>query len=410
MELKVIKKDGTIADYDEQKIISACGKSAYRALVNLTSEDYSSICNRVLELIDEEDFEDDLIKVDEMHNIVEKTLIELFPSVGESYRQYRNYKLDFVKMLDEVYTRSQGIRYLGDVSNANTDSSMISTQRSLIYGQLNKELYQKFFLNQEERQATHDGYIYIHDMKDRLDGVNCCLCDISNILNGGFEMGNVWYNEPKSLDVAFDVISDITMSMASQQYGGFTLPRIDTVLKKYAHMSYELYYEEYQNIVSNYEVYGMSYEAHEYATKKVYRDFEQGWQSWEYCFNTVGSSRGDYPFIACSFGIDTDEFAKMCSEVALKVRMGGQGKKGFKKPVLFPKLTFLYDENLHGIGKSMEDLFNIAIECSSKCMYPDFLSLTGDGYIPSMYKKYGQVISLMGKCKSAHVKRSQTIA
>ena len=188
MYLKVIKKDGTITDYDEQKIISACGKSADRALVNLTGEDYSSICNRVLELIDEEDFEDDLIKVDEMHNIVEKTLIELFPSVGESYRQYRNYKLDFVKMLDEVYTRSQGIRYLGDVSNANTDSSMISTQRSLIYGQLNKELYQKFFLNQEERQATHEGYIYIHDMKDRLDGVNCCLCDISNVLNGGFEM------------------------------------------------------------------------------------------------------------------------------------------------------------------------------------------------------------------------------
>ena len=91
-------------------------------------------------------------------------------------------------------------------------------------------------------------------------------------------------------------------------------------------------------------------------------------------------------------------------------RMGGQGKKGFKKPVLFPKLTFLYDENLHGVGKPMEDLFDIAIECSSKCMYPDFLSLTGDGYIPSMYKKYRQVISLMGKCKSAHVKRSQTIA
>ena len=217
--MKVIKKDGTIVDYDEQKIISACSKSADRALVNLTDEEYSTICNRVFELIEEEDFEDDLIKVEEMHNIVEKTLMELFPRVGESYRQYRNYKLDFVKMLDGVYTKSQGIRYLGDVSNANTDSSMISTQRSLIYGQLNKELYQKFFLNQEEKQATRDGYIYIHDEKDRLDGVNCCLVDISNVLKGGFEMGNVWYNEPKTLDVVFDVISDITMSMASQQYG-----------------------------------------------------------------------------------------------------------------------------------------------------------------------------------------------
>ena len=90
----------------------------------------------------------------------------------------------------------------------------------------------------------------------------------------------------------------------------------------------------------------------------------------------------------------------MATEVILKVRMNGQGKKGFKKPVLFPKLTFLYDKNLHGEGKELEYLFDIAIDCSSKCMYPDFLSLTGEGYIPSMYKKYGKVVSLMG-CRAS---------
>ena len=122
-------------------------------------------------------------------------------------------------MLNDVYKKSQTIRYIGDVSNANTDSTMTSTQRSLIYGQLNKNLYQKFFLNKNERQAINDGYIYIHDMKDRLDSLNCCLFDMSNVLKDGFEMGNVWYNEPKTLDVAFDVISDVAMSAASQQYG-----------------------------------------------------------------------------------------------------------------------------------------------------------------------------------------------
>ena len=90
----------------------------------------------------------------------------------------------------------------------------------------------------------------------------------------------------------------------------------------------------------------------------------------------------------------------MASEIALKTRMGGQGKEGFKKPVLFPKLTFLYDENLHGKGKEFEWLFDVAIDCSSKSMYPDFLSLTGEGYIPSMYKKYGKVVSLMG-CRAS---------
>ena len=158
---------------------------------------------------------------------------------------------------------------------------------------------------------------------------------------------------------------------------GLTLPEIDTVLAPYAEKSYEYYVREYNNIADecvdiwNEETDESIYiKAHKYAMKKVYRDFEQGFQSWEYVFNTVGSSRGDYPFIACSFGIDQSRFGKMATEVILKVRAGGQGKEGFKKPVLFPKLTFLYDENLHGEGKPLEYLFDIAIDCSSKSMYP----------------------------------------
>lgn len=401
--IRVVKKDGTLEAYNENKIINACKKAAARALDNLEDIDYKRICDNVMYYINDYkgDNEDVDIPVSEMHSIVEKTLMELYPNSGETYRQYRNYKIDFVHMLDDVYKKSQSIRYIGDVSNANTDSTMVSTQRSLIYGQLNKNLYRKFFLNRDELQASNDGYIYIHDMKDRLDGMNCCLFDMGNVISGGFEMGNVWYNEPKSLDVAFDVISDVAMSAASQQYGGFTIPRVDTILAPYAEKSYKKYIVEYRNIVYGFDgAADINQQAHEYAMHKVYRDMEQGFQSWEYRFNTVGSSRGDYPFVAISFGIGQNNFERMATEVALNVRMGGQGKDGFKKPVLFPKLTFLYDENLHGSGKPMEYLFDLALECSSKTMYPDFLSLTGEGYIPSIYKKYGQVISLMG-CRAS---------
>lgn len=416
--IKIIKKDGTLEDYNVQKIINACSKAASRALDDLYEADYQKICNSVYSYIidkyatehskQNKENNDIEIPVSIMHSIVEKTLMELYPNSGAAYRQYRNYKVDFVHMMDDVYKKSQTIRYIGDVSNANTDSTMVSTQRSLIYGQLNKNLYQKFFLNKEERQATNDGYIYIHDMKDRLDGMNCCLFDMGNVLRGGFEMGNVWYNEPKTIDVAFDVISDVAISAASQQYGGFTIPRVDTMLAPYAKKSYEKYKAECIAILSDVDVpssctqywNSIHNKACNYAFKKVYRDIEQGFQSWEYRFNTVGSSRGDYPFVAISFGLGKHTFERMISEVALKVRMGGQGKKGFKKPVLFPKLTFLYDENLHGEGKLLEYLFDLALECSSKTMYPDFLSLTGEGYIPSIYKKYGQVISLMG-CRAS---------
>ena len=118
--------------------------------------------------------------------------------------------------LDDVYKKSQSIMYIGDKENANTDSALVSTKRSLIFNQLNKELYQKFFLTTEEIQACRDGYIYVHDMSARRDTMNCCLFDVQSVLTGGFEMGNIWYNEPKTLDVAFDVIGDIVLSAATK--------------------------------------------------------------------------------------------------------------------------------------------------------------------------------------------------
>ena len=101
--------------------------------------------------------------------------------------------------------------YIGDKENSNTDSALVSTKRSLIFNELNKSLYQKFFMTVEELQACREGYIYIHDMSARRDTMNCCLFDVKSVLTGGFEMGNLWYNEPKTLDVAFDVIGDIVL-------------------------------------------------------------------------------------------------------------------------------------------------------------------------------------------------------
>ena len=157
----VIKKDGTLEVYNENKIVNACKKASMRALDDLDDSDYKRICDNVMFYITSEYGTDGDIQipVSEMHSFVEKTLMELYPNSGETYRQYRNYKIDFVHMLDDVYQKSQSIRYIGDVSNANTDSTMVSTQRSLIYGQLNKNLYRKFFLNRDELQASNDGYI-----------------------------------------------------------------------------------------------------------------------------------------------------------------------------------------------------------------------------------------------------------
>ena len=384
----VIKKDNTHEPWNIQKVIVAVNKSAYRALVKFTDEELDFICHFVEEKA--ESLRKEGIPIAEMHNIVEGALEQVKPEVAKSYRDYRNYKQDFVKMLDEVYKKSQSIMYIGDKENSNTDSALVSTKRSLVFNQLNKELYQKFFMTTEELQACRDGYIYIHDMSARRDTMNCCLFDVKNVLSGGFEMGNLWYNEPKTLDVAFDVIGDIVLSAASQQYGGFTVPSVDTLLEPFAEKSYDKFYHRYIEI-------GLTPKAADKeAMADILNDFEQGFQGWEYKFNTVASSRGDYPFITMTFGTGTGKFAKLASITMLNVRRKGQGKKSCKKPVLFPKLVFLYDENLHGEGKELEDVFEAGILCSSKTMYPDWLSLTGEGYVAEIYKKYGAIISPMG--------------
>ena len=393
-EVKVVKKDGTTEDYCIEKIVVAVNKSAKRVLVNLTAENFVDICNFVTSKINE--MGTGSITMTEIHSIVECALQQIDPQVALSYRNYRNYKQDFVGMLDKVYQESQRIMYLGDKENSNIDSTLVATKRSLTYNELSKELYKKFFLNKAELQACNDGYIYVHDMSARLNTTNCCLFDIAEVLNGGFEMGNIWYNEPKSLDVAFDVIGDIVMSASAQQYGGFTLPEIDTVLVKYAEKSYNMYYEEAIDLMSGDEMNDIDKLAHEYAMKKVQKDFEQGFQGWEYKFNTVGSSRGDYPFITVTSGLETNKFGIMCNKAMYKVRMNGQGKKGNKKPVLFPKIVFLYDKELHGEGGVLREVYDAGIACSQKAMYPDWLSMSGEGYIASMYKKYKKVISPMG--------------
>ena len=369
-------------------LFRSVNKSAFRALVRFSEEDIQFICDFVNKKVAA--MNKDFISISEMHNVVEYALESLNPAVAKSYKDYRNYKQDFVHMLDEVYKKSQAIMYIGDKENSNSDSALVSTKRSLIFNQLNKELYQKFFLTKEELQACRDGYIYIHDMSARRDTMNCCLFDVATVLKDGFEMGNIWYNEPKTLDVAFDVIGDIVLSAASQQYGGFTVPQVDKILEPYAEKSFQKQYDRYKNLGLD------DKKAEEEAIKDVRKDMMQGFQGWEYKFNTVASSRGDYPFITITGGLGTSRFAKMANICMLEVRKNGQGKKECKKPVLFPKIVFLYDEKLHGEGGELEDVFDAGVECSSKTMYPDWLSLTGEGYVASIYKKYGEVISPMG--------------
>lgn len=388
MKMVVIKKDGNLQDYDNKKIISAVQKSAHRVNYEFDNKEQ----HKIIEYVEQQLgwMNKKKIPVVTMHQLVETALDRVKPEVAKSYRDYRNFKNEYATMMGEVVEESNRIMFLGDKENSNTDSKLVSTKRTLTLNALNKELYKKFFLNEDEIQAIKDGYIYIHDMSARRDTMNCCLFRLGEVLKGGFEMSNMWYNEPKTLDTAFDVAGDVILMSASQQYGGFTIPQVDFIMEPYAIKSYERYKEQYKAM-------GVPKESVEkFAIEATEKEIEQGYQGWEYKFNTVASSRGDYPFITITFGLNTSFWGKKISKIILHRHAKGQGKKGFEKATLFPKLVFLYDENIHGEGKEAEDVFEAGIYCSSKTMYPDWLSMSGEGYIADMYKQYKKVISPMG--------------
>ena len=384
----IVKKDGNRQEYDRNKILTAIQKSAARVLYEFRPMEKERVLHYVEAQMEAMSVQE--ISVFVMHSLVENALDMVAPIVAKSYRDFRNFKNQEADWMDKINAKANRIQFLGDKENSNADSALVSTKRTLIMNVLNKGLYQRFQLNPDEIQAIDDGYIYIHDMSARRDTMNCCLFRLGDVMRGGFEMSNIWYTEPKTVDTAFNVASDVVLMAASQQYGGFTIPEVDKIMESYAMKSYEKYKK--RNLER-----GMSLEdAERYADIDTIRDIEQGYQGWEMKWNTVASSRGDYPFITITFGLSTSYWGKVVSKAILKGHMEGQGKKGYKKAVLFPKLVFLYDEAIHGPGRVNEDVFEIGVDCSAKTMYPDWLSLSGEGYVASMYKQYGKVISPMG--------------
>lgn len=300
------------------------------------------------------------------------------PEVGQAYAAYRNYKTDYANMMLSVLKSADDLNYKIDRSNANTTAALISSQRSLIFTALSKEIYKKLFLSNLELEAIQDGYIYIHDIGSRAQTYNCCLFDMGKVLQGGFEWEHIGYNEPKDVRTAGNLISDITLNCAAQQYGGFTIPEVDSVLAPYAEKTYNRYVREYKQLLSSLDA-DLNEENEEkinkWAIDRVTRDIEQVFQGFEHTFNTVASSRGDYPFVTMTGGCEESYFGRLIWRTALKVRRKGQGKPGHRRPAIFPKLVFLYTEKLHGFGQPQYNDFLEGVKTSAVAMYPDWLSL-----------------------------------
>lgn len=388
--MKVINKSGCINEWNNEKIVTAINKAASRVDCSITHNQAITIANACKKVAGKY-LKDNCISSAKLHEIVISQLVHHnFNLIASAYQEYRDYKNTYAKSWEQLKEDADQIIFLGDRENANFDSSLVSTKGSLVKGALTKELYKQFYLSKTEKFLTKRGDIYIHDLRDMIFGsVNCCLFDIGNVLKGGFKMSGIHYTEPKTVLSALQVIGDITLVATAQQFGGFTLPELDKVLLPYVVKSYQRYLADFDNNKDK-------------ANAATIRELEQGFQALELKLNTVPSSRGDFAFTTITFGqwninepTDNKYWLNMIGSVILKVR-----QKGYDGvPVVFPKLVFLYDKNLIDHDDYASELFNEAVKCSSKCMYPDYLSLTGNieqNQVGMEYHLYNKIISPMG--------------
>ena len=391
--MQITKKDG-IEEWDNSQIIEAILLAADR--VNFPMQ--KTVCNQIAESCKKEASNLPDITTAKLHPIIINQLKKFgYNQVADAYQSYRDFKVSQHIQQEKLAQEIDKILNLGDRENANFDSSLISTKGSLIKGAYTKELYQQNYLSKNEKFLIKRGDIYIHDLRDMVFGsINCCLFDMANLLKGGFVMSELAYAEPNSVLSALQVMGDVTLVATAQQFGGFTIPEVDKVLLPYV-------YKTLNNNTEYYKAKGIEpHLAHQLATEDAKKELLQGFQALEGKLNAVPCSRGDFAFTTLTFGqwkVDLSETDRYwLSEIGkalLTVRQTGFNGV----PVLFPKLVYLYDENQIDKDTYSKELFDESVKCSSKCMYPDYLSLTGSLYknkVAQEYINYGNIISPMG--------------
>ncbi|MCH4139993.1 MAG: anaerobic ribonucleoside-triphosphate reductase [Lactobacillus amylovorus] len=252
--------------------------------------------------------------------------------------------------------------------NANKDSDVFSTQRDLTAGTVGKTVGLTM-MPEHIAKAHLRGDIHWHDLDyTPLSPMsNCCLIDFKEMLTNGFKIGNAYMESPNSIGVATSQVAQIITNVASSQYGGCSFDRADEVLAPFAQKNYEKHLKDAKELIDDEE------KAKAFAKKRTKKDIYDAMQSLEYEINTMFSSQGQTPFTSLGFGLGTSWIEKEIQKDILRIRIAGLGKE--HRTAIFPKLLFTLKKglNLHP-GDPNYDVKKLAIECSTKRMYPDVLS------------------------------------
>lgn len=386
-DMKVIKRDGRLVNFNAQKIYDALLKAKKHLEGNLSPLDYEHINRIVEQVISEINYRfQQNVKIYEIQNIVEHTLLENheYELAQEyiNYRTQRDFKRSQATDINFSIDQLMGKEKTVVNENANKDSDVFNTQRDLTAGIVGKSIGLKM-LPPHVANAHQKGDIHYHDLdyQPYAPMTNCCLIDFKGMLNNGFKIGNAEVEPPKSIQTATAQISQIIANVASSQYGGCSADRLDETLAPFAKLNYQKHLKEAKIWIED------PTRQKEFAMKKTKKDIFDAMQSLEYEINTLFTSNGQTPFTSVGFGLGTDWFAREIQRAILQNRINGLGSE--QRTAIFPKLIFSIKNgtNLHPEDPNY-DIKQLALECATKRMYPDILNydkiveLTGSFKVP----------------------------
>ena len=325
------------------------------------------ILSKIMDKLD-----DDTVTAQDVADAFRQSLNELgYIEAAKKYVAYR--KHDVAEWEKQIDTKNRLERLVHKDptivnENANKDSDVFSTQRDLTAGTVGKTVGLTM-MPEHIAKAHLRGDIHWHDLDyTPLSPMsNCCLIDFKEMLTNGFKIGNAYMESPNSIGVATSQVAQIITNVASSQYGGCSFDRADEVLAPFAQKNYEKHLKDAKELIDDEE------KADAFAKKRTKKDIYDAMQSLEYEINTMFSSQGQTPFTSLGFGLGTSWIEKEIQKDILRIRIAGLGKE--HRTAIFPKLLFTLKKglNLHP-GDPNYDVKKLAIECSTKRMYPDVLS------------------------------------
>ena len=393
--MKIIKRDGRIVDYDRQKIAVAIEK-ANRDVTGkekATKEEIKDIIEYI------EGLGKKRVLVEDIQDIIEEKLMDMGKhKLAKEYIVYR-YNRALVRKSNTTDESILGLirnenKELAE-ENSNKNTMLASTQRDYIAGEVSRDLTNRLLLPEKIVKAHQDGILHFHDADYFVQPIfNCCLVNIGDMLDKGTVMNGKLIESPKSFQVACIVMTQIIAAVASNQYGGLSVDMKH--LGKYLRKSYNKYKKQIEEKYKG-KLSGSTIE--ELVETRVVHELESGVQTIQYQINTLMTTNGQTPFVTLFLHLEeNDPYIKenaMIIEEILKQRIQGiKNEAGVYVTPAFPKLIYVLDEHNCLKGGKYDYLTKLAVKCSAKRMYPDYISAK------KMKENYeGNVFSPMG-CRS----------